>query len=137
MSYACILNAKITVLIEKDFGCGKCLWQDAQKESFMFLLRNQSYLIMRSWYWQQIKEHVWFFTAIFGNICFLIGCNSQSHWLIILLNNFSAWDLIFFQLQNGTNIFITGKRNYCVLSRCAKVENFSVNGNISEVDSGL
>ena len=35
-----IINTKMILLREKVFVCGKCLWKDTQKESFMFWLRN-------------------------------------------------------------------------------------------------
>ena len=49
MNYdVCILNVTIIILRQKDFGCGKLLWRETQKESFMLWLRNWSYLITSS-----------------------------------------------------------------------------------------
>ena len=61
-----------------DFGCGKLIWKHIQKESFLFLLRNESYLIINSWYWWQMKEHF----IILTNLTFQHLCLYWSHFSI-------------------------------------------------------
>ena len=50
-------NHKNNKIESKRFWVRKLLWKDIQKESFIFLLRNESYLIASPWYWWQMKEH--------------------------------------------------------------------------------
>ena len=55
----------------KGFGCVKLLWKVTQKESFIFLLRNESYLIIGSWYWRQ-SERVFYFSYQFDFTPYLL-----------------------------------------------------------------
>ena len=117
-----ILNAKI-VLRGKDYGCGKSLWADTRKESFMFRLRNWSYLITSSSSGTLLLDILIFHSDVSQSLfCFKICCIQHA------FSNFAGWwyyriiystlALNFFQLQNGKKIPLQGKE-IIVFSRCA------------------
>ena len=91
-----ILNARV-ILRGKDYGCGKFLWKDTRKESFMFWLRNWSYLITSSSSTTLLLDILIFHSDVSQSLfCLIICCIQQFHCLMMLSNNFVCFKVDFF-----------------------------------------
>ena len=124
----------------KGYRCGKFLWKDTRKESFMFWLRNGNYLITSSSSSTLLLDILIFHSDASQSLFCLIICYIQQfHWLMILSNNSFRFGVDFFSTPKRKKKSITRKRNYCVFStfRLHKVRYFPGHENISEVNSGL
>ena len=135
--FACILNAKIIILRQKDLGCSKFLWKDIRKESSMFCLRNWSYLITSSSLSTLLLDILIFHSDVCQCLfCFLIGCIQQLHWLIILSNNIFRFGVELFSTPKRKKKFpVQGKE--IILFLVGALKNFPVRGKVSKVVSGL
>ena len=84
--FVCILNAKIIIYWEKDFGCKKTLedyGKTLERCVSCALLRNWSYLIMSSSSSALLLDILIFHSDVPQCLfCLLIGCIQQFHWLI-------------------------------------------------------
>ena len=115
-----ILNTKV-IFRGKNYGFDKFLWRDTRKESFMFWLRNWSYLMTGSSSSTLLLEILIFHGDISQSLfCLIICWIQQFHWLITLSNNLLHFGVpIFFNFSlKRKKISSTRKKNYCVFSRC-------------------
>ena len=114
-----ILNTKV-IFKGKDSGSDKCLWRDTRRESFMFWLRNWSYLMASSSSSTLLLEILIFQGDVSQSLfCLIICWIQQFHWLITLSNNLLHFGVpIFFNFSlKRKKISSTRKKNYCVVSR--------------------
>ena len=120
------LNARI-ILRGKNYRCDKFLWKGTQKDSFMFWLRNWSYLI-RSSSSSTLLHNILIFhsDASQSLFCLIICYIQQFHWRMILSNNSFRFGVDFFSTPKRKKESITRKRNYCVFSTfaCTKLDIF-------------
>ena len=88
----------------KGYRCGKFLWKDTRKESFMFWLRNGNYLITSSSSSTLLLDILIFHSDASQSLfCLIICC-----WI------YSALGSLFFQLQNGKKFSAQGKEMFLV-----------------------
>ena len=108
----------------KGYRCGKFLWKDTRKESFMFWLRNGNYLITSSSSSTLLLDILIFRSDASQSLfCLIISCCIQQfHWLIILSNNLFHFRVIIFATPKRKKKFSTRKRNVFSRSVCAKLK---------------